>query len=111
MREHKFKDIGVVDHYGDPQHPVVHHLGIVDCPKITYHHSVFLVYGVITTLVLRDGLPKKVETAKRNCTALSRQVLCRPCAGSCRPRVPLLSSLDVVDQFGDSSGLSPSYAS
>ena len=109
--------IGVVDHYGDPHHPVVHHLGIVDCPKITYHHGVFLVYGVITTLVLlttsalRDGLPKKVETAKRNCTALSRQVLCRPCAGSCRPRVPLLSSLDVVDQFGDSSGLSPSYAS
>ena len=44
--------IGVVDHYGDPHHPVVHHLGIVDCPKITYHHGVFLVYGVITTLVL-----------------------------------------------------------
>ena len=57
--------IGVVDHYGDPHHPVVHHLGIVDCPKITYHHGVFLVYGVITTLVLRDGLPKKVETAKK----------------------------------------------
>ena len=79
--------IGVVDHYGDPHHPVVHHLGIVDCPKIIYvppwrFPRLWCYYhlGVVDHLSLKGWAPKKSGDCKkklhRTVTPSSMSTLC-----------------------------------